>query len=721
MAAEELKKEIDAMKVEMAALSTALKWHETQKISMEQKMGEMTLALQTEVEELKKKNEKNSTGTDLTGLRSFQSLKQYGGKSDEFEDWRFVWKIFLGSEPGFVEVITKVDMLPDEPTKEKMEVIFSEVLLDFAGSGKTFDWEWMNRQLYQMLCLKLVGPALSLVKNLMGATGMNGWMGWWKCGHEATGMTSHRMQGLAQKVYTPKRCRKFHEVTSAIEEWEMAVTKFENTEGTKLSEQTRMFGLRQLVPEDLEKDIIRSHSLTKYAEVKKYITEQVSVRRDMKSASGPVPMELDLAKKLLSSMEAQEGPQGEAGGEHDHDHGAGEGGGDDGRQCEDCGEEGGDVMTKLLAMIKGKGKGKGGKGQGKFDGNCSYCGVYGHRLNQCWKKDKDMAEARGKGKGKGKDGGGKGDGGKGGSWGYGGKGWGDAGKGNNWYGNQWQNKGKGKGAFSLNWWDMPGVSVPRDAGAQGGSWTLNLEKQTPPQGTVAAPPGLPGRVSTKGSWEILRREDIDEENNEEENDYNENFPDTWVKVKEKNRMPKMQNYSKGKVRRMELSLFQKRPVQEPRVSGAKELNKFIGPKPDAQGWVRIKGVMDSGASESVAPPSMCPHYPIQESPGSKLGQCYLSASDDTIPNLGEQVLDVVTTAGSESKAKYQMADVTRPLNSVSEICDGGGEYGQYVIFGKYGGAIMNLETGTATQFDREDGVYCLDLWVKPQAGFQRPG
>ena len=103
-------------------------------------------------------------------------------------------------------------------------------------------------------------------------------------------------------------------------------------------------------------------------------------------------------------------------------------------------------------------------------------------------------------------------------------------------------------------------------------------------------------------------------------------------------------------------------------------------------------------SSGATPPSMCPHYPVQESPGSKVGQCYLSASDDTIPNLGEQVLDVVTHGGSESTAKYQMAEVTRPLNSVSEICDGGGEYGQYVIFGKYGGAIMNLETGMATHF-----------------------
>ena len=58
---------------------------------------------------------------------------------------------------------------------------------------------------------------------------------------------------------------------------------------------------------------------------------------------------------------------------------------------------------ELLAWI-GKGPGKGGKGngkngsKGKFEGNCHYCGVYGHRISECRKKDSDM-----KGMGKGYD------------------------------------------------------------------------------------------------------------------------------------------------------------------------------------------------------------------------------------------------------------------------------------------------------------------------------
>ena len=40
------------------------------------------------------------------------------------------------------------------------------------------------------------------------------------------------------------------------------------------------------------------------------------------------------------------------------------------------------------------------------------------------------------------------------------------------------------------------------------------------------------------------------------------------------------------------------------------------------GRVKVSADMDSGAAESVAPPSVCRHFPLQESEGSKRGQEY---------------------------------------------------------------------------------------------------
>ena len=62
--------------------------------------------------------------------------------------------------------------------------------------------------------------------------------------------------------------------------------------------------------------------------------------------------------------------------------------------------------NEFLAWM-GKGPGKGNKGPGGetkgkgFQGNCLYCGVLGHRVNECRKKDSEMAE---KGDGMGKSG-----------------------------------------------------------------------------------------------------------------------------------------------------------------------------------------------------------------------------------------------------------------------------------------------------------------------------
>ena len=103
----------------------------------------------------------------------------------------------------------------------------------------------------------------------------------------------------------------------------------------------------------------------------------------------------------------------------------------------------------------------------------------------------------------------------------------------------------------------------------------------------------------------------------------------------------------------------------------------------------IKSVVDSGAVDSVAPASMAPGVAIQESPGSRRGQNYLSASGERLPNQGQQVLSIHTDAGDRMSATFQIADVSRPLTSVGKICD----TNKRVIFGRGGGVIQCLTTG----------------------------
>ena len=370
-----------------------------------------------------------------------------------------------------------------------------------------------------------------------------------------------------------------------------------------------------------------------------------------------------------------------------------------------------------------------------------WCGIYGHRQRDCRKKDQHMDNVRKGGK----------DGGKGlGKNSYGGaKGYGkDNFKGAKGYGKDSYKGGyggfKGKGAYMSTWDDSAAGAGNQ---ASGNGWAFSLSKTQTQE--VAKPPGL----NIKNQWDVfedsgekhvtgnscsarhVRRteEEMEEERIESMNrvsdiyaSYSKDFPSSPIG-----------NYSKRSVRNMgeridmrkkgvpmnHLNLFMK----EPSSSGpTKELHPAVKYKTVEDGWVKVRGVMDSGASEAVAPPTMCPHYEITPSPGSLAGQSYVSASDDLIPNLGEQVLDAETMDGRACQLKYQMADVTRPLNSVSEICDAGGVEGQHVVFGRYGGCIINLDTGRRTPFSREEGIYILDTWIKPPKNgpasvFRRPG
>ena len=96
-------------------------------------------------------------------------------------------------------------------------------------------------------------------------------------------MTAQRLQHLAVKVYQPKRCNTYAEVSAAIEEWEINLSSFDKADKkADLNETTKLFGLRQILPDELEKDIAKSSSvLKKYDAVKKYVYEQVAVRRDV--------------------------------------------------------------------------------------------------------------------------------------------------------------------------------------------------------------------------------------------------------------------------------------------------------------------------------------------------------------------------------------------------------------------------------------------------------
>ena len=134
--------------------------------------------------------------------------------------------------------------------------------------------------------------------------------------------------------------------------------------------------------------------------------------------------------------------------------------------------------------------------------------------------------------------------------------------------------------------------------------------------------------------------------------------------------------------------------------------------------VKVHSVVDSGASAPAAPPSMVPSVAIRPTPGSRQGQKYTSASKHKLPNLGQQQIQACTESGTMTEVLFQVADVSKPLVSVSAIC----EMGNRVIFGKSRGVVKNLKSGAETPFYRRNGIYILSLWLQDdkEQPFHRP-
>ena len=130
-------------------------------------------------------------------------------------------------------------------------------------------------------------------------------------------------------------------------------------------------------------------------------------------------------------------------------------------------------------------------------------------------------------------------------------------------------------------------------------------------------------------------------------------------------------------------------------------------------WLTV----DSGVFENVISPKQAPNAKVRPSEGSIGGVKYVTANGEVIDNQGEKVVKVVTNEGQRCKLTMQVTDVSKPLMSVSRICDAGHQ----VVFKSEGGYIEHLNTGQRTNFNRVDNVYRLQVRVANEPGFTRQG
>ena len=115
--------------------------------------------------------------------------------------------------------------------------------------------------------------------------------------------------------------------------------------------------------------------------------------------------------------------------------------------------------------------------------------------------------------------------------------------------------------------------------------------------------------------------------------------------------------------------------------------------------------------DTVAPPGVASHVPIESTWASQEGYCYRAANGQLLPNLGERQVRGVTQEGVAVGLTVQVAEVTKALGSVSKFC----EAGNRLVFDDddpEGGYIENKSIGVRARMQKHDGVYKIPIWVR---------
>ena len=122
--------------------------------------------------------------------------------------------------------------------------------------------------------------------------------------------------------------------------------------------------------------------------------------------------------------------------------------------------------------------------------------------------------------------------------------------------------------------------------------------------------------------------------------------------------------------------------------------------------------MDSGCVDHICGKTDVPGYDIEQLAGSRRGQEYTVGTGGKVSNHGEgTVCTKVELDGDECNAinsVFQVADITRPLMSVSRICDAN----MTATFDREKAVIRDAKGKVVCIFRRRGGLYVCRMNIK---------
>ena len=134
-------------------------------------------------------------------------------------------------------------------------------------------------------------------------------------------------------------------------------------------------------------------------------------------------------------------------------------------------------------------------------------------------------------------------------------------------------------------------------------------------------------------------------------------------------------------------------------------------------WAKHAIASDSGCVRHVTPKSIF-HTQVHPTERSRSGHKYHGANNSPIDNHGGQQVKGETDEGVHLSMNFDVADVSRPLLSITEIIQ---KKRHRVVYDYPNSYIEDKTTGRKVNLRFEDNLYFLDVWVQiPKALAQSP-
>lgn len=126
------------------------------------------------------------------------------------------------------------------------------------------------------------------------------------------------------------------------------------------------------------------------------------------------------------------------------------------------------------------------------------------------------------------------------------------------------------------------------------------------------------------------------------------------------------------------------------------------------GWREIELTFDSRACDTVLPLDMCPEIAVQESESQRKGLEYEVANGETIDESERQCMLMKVGTTNPKRTTFQVADVHKPLLSISKVSDAGFA----CHLNGMGGYLLDVYTGDKVPIMRRCTLYVKRGWFK---------